>query len=516
MNAAPSIATRRPKSIYQQKAEFILAENGAAAALDFARDVAAIAGADAILDIAKFFDTKGHGPEALALLKEICRAFEQRLDAFETLGKRVKSGTVKTGMPFESKAERVPTGACEFVTVLGNSMVRSFTSGTRFLPLLLAPGPALSFLTPETVEATKRITWNAVRRTDPNSLVLLVFGNGDASAHFKNLLGTWKAVEDGVLPDHETVIRDAARRCLDLIEEIRTRTKLNLVLFASTPMLNPEGKWLVEAFNEEMFAYARRVGLPVLDLTAELTDPATGYLWDHLRRAPDDPHMTHEIVPFIEDGLRKMDLLPGTSAPFEWDYLFRFAIDPHVETRIWGEPHMGGKVVMESQKFQLSQVLERAANIVIGHLAITPDSDLIVVNGREGFLPLEVPPSVVTNITSTDGSTSKTLMGGRVGRLLGRDDVRFITAAKPADAVAPCDFLVVVMHQDDDRAAAMDAVVAAMGKTRRRVLVITPLNLADELRTLPSVGAVHEINLSNRFVTGYWAGVRLIALTPAA
>lgn len=516
MNAAPSVAARRPKSIYQQKAEFIFAESGVAAAVDFARDVAAIAGPDATLDIAKFFDTKGQGTEALTLLKEICRTFEERLDVFETLGKRVKSGTVKTGMPLEGDSQRVPVNTCEFVTVLGNSFVRSFTSGTRFLPLMLAPGPSLSFLTPETAEATKRVTWNAVRRTDPHSLVLIVFGNADASCHFKNLLGTWKAVEDGVLPDHDTVIRDAARRCFDLVEEIRTQTNLNLVLFSGTPMLNPEGKWMVEAFNEELFKYARKTGLPVLDLTQELTDPATGYLWDHLRRAPDDPHMTHEVVPVIEEGLRKLNLLPGTSAPFEWEYLFRFSIDPQIETRIWGEPHMGGKNVMESQKFQLSQILERAANIAIGHFAVAPDSNVVVVNGREGFLPFEVPPSVVAGITSADVNPSKTLMGSRVGRFLGRDDVKFTTVGQPVDAAAPCDFLLLVMHQDDDRRAAMETIAAAMGKVRCRILVLTPFNLVDELSCLPNAGAVHEINLSNRFISGHWSGVRLIALTPAA
>src|SRR5262249_23434130 len=157
-----------------------------------------------------FFDGKGCATEALALLKETCRVYADRFDAFELLGKRIKSRNSKTSAPLDTTPVRVPVSQCEFVTVLGNSYVRSFTSGTRFLPLMLAPGPSLSFLTPEIAEATKRVTWNAVRRTDPHSLVLLVFGNGDAASHAKNLLGTWQAVEDGKLPDHETVIRTAA------------------------------------------------------------------------------------------------------------------------------------------------------------------------------------------------------------------------------------------------------------------------------------------------------------------
>ena len=515
MNAAPNTSVQRTKSIYEQKMEFVFEESGPAAVVELASGLAHLAGADVLVRIAALLNNKGYPTESLSVLKEVCSIFPKRLDIYELLGKRAKVGISKTGAPVSTNEARIPAVDCEYVTVLGNSFTRAFTKGTRFLPMMLAAGPDLCFLTPELAEATSRIVWNAVRRADPKSVVLLVLGNADANTHAKNFHGTWQAVEDGKLPDHETVIRTGAHRCFDLVEQIRTSTNLNLVLFTSTPMLTDQTKWMLKAFNDELFAYADRVGMPVLDLTAELTDPSTGFVWEHLRVSPDDPHLKHEVVPMIEDGLRKLNCLPATSEPFDWDYVFRFSIDPKIETRIWGEAHMRGANIGQSQKFQLSQLLERAANILIGHLTIASNSSVCIVNGREGLLPLEIPPSFASDIRSIDLQAVKTLMGQRVGRYLGRTDVHFVTAQNLAEAVPDCDFLFLITHEDDDLAQCRTVIAAALTKVRRNVLVLTPHNLAGELSESTDVADVREINLGNRFITGYWGGVRLICVTPA-
>lgn len=517
MQATQPTAVRPPKNIYLQKAEYLFATGGAAAAAGFAVDIAGIAGVDATMAMVKFLDAKGRATESLAVLKEVCRNFEDRLDVHETLGKRLKGKVTKIAAPVAGETKRIPVEECEFITVVGNSFVRSFASGTRILPLMVGPANWLSFLTPESADITKRVAWNTIKRVDPKSLVLMVFSNADPACHAIGLHGTRKAVEEGALPSHEAAVRAGAARYFEMVDEVLAKTPLNLVLFSATPMLTPETRTLVKVFNEELAEYGRRSGLPILDLTEELTDPATGYLKPHLRSAPDDPHMTHEIMPMVERGLKNLNMLPGEGHSFDWEYMFRFSLDPQVEMRIWNEPHLGGKNIVHSHKVKFAQILERAANILIGHLALEPDSDILVLNGREGFLALEVPPNVAGHITSVDKQVGKALMGQRVSRVIGRTDIQFKTVNRLREAANEAyDYVVLVIHENDELDECMEALTAVMENVRRRVLVLTVLDLAGQLNQVPHVESVSEINLSNRLITGYWSGVRLFALSRAA
>jgi len=470
------------------------------------------------LDFAKILEAHSHGREAVDLLCTICKSHPERLDVYELLGRRLRSFHPRVNATASAPSYSSDDGDDgNFVTVFGTSYVRSFASGTRFLPLLVGPGRSMSFITPECADVTRRLTLNNIARVDPRSLVLLVYGNGDANNHFRNDFGTWSAVESGQLPNHESVIHAAARRYFELVDEIRSQYPLKLALFCAVPMLDVKVNRLVKLFNEDLRAYCADRGLPLLDLTDQLEDPSTGCLRKEFCSAEDNPHIGHELVPLVERGLEKLGLLPQTTHPFEWDYMFRFSIDPKVETRIWSEPHIGSGNVVHSKKIMFTQIVERSANVLLGHLGVAEQAKVLLLNGKEGFLSLEIPQALASHIVSTEVNNTKNIMARRIARLLGRSDIKFETVTsihEAVEAAADCDYAMMVVHEDDDAADCLATLGALMYKVRRRIFVLTSLDWDASRKPLDLYKKVEAIQMSNRLVTGYWAKARLLALTP--
>jgi hypothetical protein len=408
--------------------------------------------------------------------------------------------------------------ACDFVTILGSSYVRSFAVGTRFLPLMIGPGKSLSFLTDELAAVTRRITLKHAERVDPRSLVLLVYGNGDAQNHFRDDFGTRAAVDSGALPSHEHVIRTAARRYLALVDEMRARFGLNVAVFCAAPMLKPEMNRFVEFFNDELRQYAARTGVPLLDLTEALTDPETLCLKAELRAGDEDAHVNHELVPLVEQGLERLGMLPRGNQDFQWEYMFRFPIDAEVESKIWSEPYIGPGNILHSRKVMFSQIAERALHILVGQLAGIPGGVLHILNGREGFTATSVPAALAKETISLDVQDSKAVVGRRIADLLNRQDIAFRTTPHLAAGVADlpdADVTFMTIHETDDVDAALEAIAAAVPRTRQRILVLAAADIKARLDDMPGVGSVTSLALANRLTTGHWAKAQLYALTPS-
>jgi hypothetical protein len=467
--------------------------------------------ADVSLDFIKLLARAGLPGDADRLLRRLCAAHPLRIDLMEILGKWSRSAHPVIGAPVTGGAAPADPAESAYVTVAGNSYVRSFAAGTRFLPLMIGPGRATSFITPDCAAATRRMALANFARVDPKSLVLMVFGNGDILNHRRDDFGTWAAVETGRLPSHEAVMHEAMAKYCEMVAEIRRRYALNIVLVCAFPMLAPDLNPLLAAVNANIHAFGARMGIPVLDFTRELTDPATGCLRQELCTADGNDHISHELVPLVEQGLAAIGLLPRVNHAFAWDNMFRFAIDPKIETRIWSEPHIGAGNVLHSAKVMFTQILERAVHVALGALTLRPGR-VLVINGREGFVALELPPALAAAVTSVDIDPTKALVGRRVARFAGRD-IDFATRPlAEAAGAAECDHAFMVVHPEDDAAACMAALAALDGKARHGVFVLTALDWSDRLAALPGYSQVISITLANRLTTGAWAGTKLFAL----
>jgi hypothetical protein len=467
---------------------------------------------DISMDFIRLAVHHGLVEDAGPLLRQVCRAHPLRLEILELLGKYTRSSQPLIGPPIHDGSVPADPADSAFVTVIGNSHVRSFASGTRFFPLFIGPGRSLTFLTPELAAVTQRMTFANLARVDPRSLVMLMCGNGDVLSHSDNDYGTWTAVENGSVESHGALIAAAAERYCDMVAEIRRRHALNLVLFCAVPMLDPRQMPLVETFNATIRAFGQRSGIPVLDLTDRLKDPATGCLKEDLRSAEGDFHVSHALILLVEEGLDAFGLLPKQRQAFSWEYMFRLAVDPAVETRIWSEP-LGTRNMVGSRRVMFSQIIERAAHIFIGRLAVQPGT-VLVINGREGFIPLELTPALAPEITSVDPVPESALMARRIARFAGRADVNFVT--RPLVEIATggksYDYAFMVVHQTDDAAACSALLPSLTGKVRRGVFILTALDWNALVTTLGGYQNVLSIDLANRFTKDYWIGAKLYIL----
>jgi hypothetical protein len=469
--------------------------------------------ADVSMDFIKLAVRHGFTTETGWLLQQVCRVHPLRLDILEVLGKYTRSTQPVVGPPTNDSSPPANPADSEFVTIVGSSYVRSFASGTRFLPLMVGPGRATSFVTQERAAITQRMTLNNIARVDPRSLVMLVYGNADAINHLRDDYGTWTAVENGIIPSHAALMTAAAERYCGMISEIRRRHALNLVVCCAFPMLDPRYMPLVETFNATVRAFGKHAGIPVLDVTAPLKDPITGCLKPEMCSAEGNDHLGHGLVSLVEQGLKDLGILPKQSHVFSWDYMFRFAVDPEVETRIWSEPYIGAGNILHSRKIMFTQIVERAMHMFIGALAIWPGT-VLVINGKEGFVPLELAPAQASKVTSVD-SMEKSLMGRRIARFAGRGNVDFI--AQPLVNIAAdgasYDYAFMIVHQTDDGEACAALLPALAAKIKRGVFILTALDWEARVTAMTGSHNVVSVGLANRLVTGYWAGAKLYALS---
>lgn len=345
--------------------------------------------------------------------------------ARESLGTLLHRHLPQVQPPTPATLDDEPDDA--FVYVVSSSHARSFGYSFRFLPFMLGSGNKVCFVTEAHAERTRRRVLAHLDRLDLRFPVVLALGNSDPITHAANFEKTKDMQRAGLLGSDEEILTAAANRHGALLAEIVERYPgIRLFVLNGYPMIDPEQNGYLPLTSAIVRAWCDRLGLYFCDANDKLRDRNTGLLHKDWLCAPGDDHLSKTATRFVEEKLLSDAKIHGPSRDFEWTSLMRFNLDADVESRLWTEPHLGADNITHSRMIQFGHLAERATAFVCAdlHLQSRPGR-LLVVNGREGFVPFTMPVGLAAAITSADPSADHVRMGRRIAHFVRRSDITF-------------------------------------------------------------------------------------------
>src|SRR5262249_32028448 len=160
-------------------------------------------------------------------------------------------------------------------------------------------------------------------------------------------------------------------------------------------------------------------GLGFLDCWDELADPATGFLRDEFsaNAYPGDIHFTLDCTRRFMEILRELDMFSEKVEPsnnFEWTHVFEASVDASEKTRIWCEPNVTPRNAIQSNKIAASHLSGQLADLLTTLAIRTPDQSFLMINVRDGFLPVSLPPQVHMGCVAFTDSAQNLMVGRQV------------------------------------------------------------------------------------------------------
>jgi hypothetical protein len=380
--------------------------------------------------------------------------------ARENLGQIARRTTANVGPPHSVADAGVETHP--FISAVGASHIRSFSSTTLFLPLWLGPGNELSFLTDDRAARTQAHLLAAIARCDLRNPVMLVLGENDPFVHTGDYFGLKALQAKGELGTDEDIIHQAALRYVATLEAIQAQfPEIKLVVLAGVITFAPDKTALIRLSNRVLEEHCRRLGVVFVDVNDELADPETGMLLPQHSSNPEDgdhgdPHLAKQtVVDVMRKALPAHGLMPTEPMPFEWSFLWQAMLSADFVVRIWGEPHTGPSNLVHSRTVAFNHVLERALHVLLGTLALHPGPStpsVLVPYCREGFVPLSLPVGGIAHATGLDPDEASIVMARRLAAFFGRPDIAFnrMLANKPLrEIVPPHDYVFVALRDEE-------------------------------------------------------------------
>ncbi|MDP6705406.1 MAG: hypothetical protein QF893_03595 [Alphaproteobacteria bacterium] len=403
-----------------------------------------------------------------------------------------------------------------FIYVIGSSYTRSFGVGSRFLPLMVGVADNLTFLTPELAARTTAHMLAHLERCDARNPVLLALANSDAIGLDMDTVGVRALQADGALGSDEEIIGQAAERHGDFLAEARRRfPACKLMVLAALPVLRPSQAPLVRLTNSILRRRADELGIAFLDVHDRLVDAPTGLIRAELCSAEGDAHLGKHAIPIIEEAIVEAGFLTDSDRDFEWSHMMRFRFTDLDETRLWTEPHMGAENLKQSRLNHFNYVLERAVSHLLAHLVLDGSESVLVVNAREGYVPLALPKSLCRRLSATEADASRRAMLRRLAHFTGRSDIEVLAVEADRrlyDKLPAHDHVFAVVHEDDDPMDVLERLRIWSHLVTSRLYVLSDRQWRDDdLVGLPFDDA-QLIDLSESFLEGYWSRATLLVL----
>lgn len=316
---------------------------------------------------------------------------------------------------------RALTGESPFVYCLGDSHVRSMSADPGFLPLFIGAGRQNCFITDaHAEEATDRIFRN-FRRLDSDKPVILVFGEPDVRFYLEN---QFNARTLGG-PDARSYIGTCADRYLRVIAALG-REFANPI-FVSGVVPRPDARYnaLAHEYNRLLRAKLTTRNELFVNIWDAIVEGSQGPL--QARFSADGIHLNHRVAPILRELLEGhgLTLDPKPTDPFAWSYFYRIDFDGDHNTRIWGDARLDS----QSPEFAASQIARDAAARLVELVPVDLEKGTLVVNCREGLVPLALPENQGVPITGIDPSPERVVLSKRLTRFANRSDIDTRSAA---------------------------------------------------------------------------------------
>ncbi|WP_156406081.1 M48 family metallopeptidase [Phenylobacterium sp. Root700] len=400
--------------------------------------------------------------------------------------------------------------ACgEFINIVGSSYVRSFGGDPAFFPLFIGMGPTMLLLNDEQEVVTRRKFFENLKRVDLSRDTMLIAGS-DPYYYVVQLQKDGGLRPDGATAEDYAQMDAVAERHRGILADAKAMVAGRSMLLGLTPTFNDHMNQLCRHLNVRLKAICEEAGVLFLDWWDELVDPVTGHLRvDYGANAyPGDIHFslacTKRFMELLkEGGLLSEAITPG--ADYQWSHVFETMVEATEKTRIWCEPSVTPRNAFQSNKVAASHLGNLMADLLISLSVRAHDQSYLMVNVREAFLPVAMPPQIVAGCLAFTDTPANVQVGQQVLDFYGRLDVHL----KSSDEFAVLNGhsfakLVLLIHPDTVEADEQrcNAVLGRLGASTS-VIVGTPR--PDRIGLLNLGGRQPKIlNISNRHIPEQW------------
>lgn len=315
----------------------------------------------------------------------------------------------------------------EFMNVVGTSYVRSFGGDPAFFPLFIGMGPTMLLLTEELSAVTRRKFKANLGRVDPTRNTLLVVA-GDPYYHVVGLQKAGATRPNGATAEDIAAMDIVADRHAGIVDDAKARITGKLALLAVTPTHNALMNRLALHLNSRLKALCEAKDILFLDWWDELADPATGFLRaDYCANAyPGDIHFSLATTRRFMELLKQVGLFSEAIEPasdYDWSHVFECTVDAGEKTRIWCEPNVTPNNAFQSHKVASAHLGSLVADLMMALGAERPDQTCLMVNVRDGYLPVSVPSQAHSGCLAYTDTPENLQVGQQVLDFYGRRDV---------------------------------------------------------------------------------------------
>jgi hypothetical protein len=427
----------------------------------------------------------------------------------------------------ESRDARGDEHDHEYVNVVGASVARCFGYDSVFFPVMVGAGNNLLATTDEAAAILRADTMAIVRRLDPRRHLVLI-ASPEPHCHVQNIGPHCRFFEtDPALPLEEQRIRGvdvgrmeaAAGRYVPFLAELCDAIAGGVTVLATPPTFWPNINQLVRVYNARLGQVCRRVGVGFLDLYEEFSDPATGCMKPTISAngMEKDSHFNAAGLALVKRALTRAGVLRdprrADRLDYDWTNVFDFQILPREPSRIWCEPNVQPANALQSQKIASTFVANRLADYLVFRLATCPDGSLLLLNARDGLLPVITPmpvkaEAVAVSVRETDYRALR-----RVLAFAGRADVWPLRAAEArrrsvelqhADLAAVCFYPDTTGEEED---TVLDLLRAFRPRT---VLVSTPAGTHAARLAALGYRIVATQDIGNKIIHEKWRSFAIV------
>jgi hypothetical protein len=316
----------------------------------------------------------------------------------------------------------------EFMNVVGSSYVRSFGGSPAFFPLFIGMGPTMLLLSEAAAAVTRRKFRENLKRVDASRNTMLIVG-ADPYYHVTGLQKAGAQRPDGAMPEDFAMMDAVAQRHAAILADAKELITGKVILLGTTPTHNDLMNVLSIHLNARLKALCESMDVAFVDWWDELTDPATKrFRDDYCAHAyPGDVHFTLKATRRFMELLKEEGLFSEAVEPssaYEWSHVFECAVDASEKTRLWSEPSVTPKNAFQSHKVASSHLNGHIADLLTILAAQQPDQTSLMVNVREGFLPVAVPGQVHAGCLAFTDTEANLQVGRQVLDFYGRTDIQ--------------------------------------------------------------------------------------------
>lgn len=332
------------------------------------------------------------------------------------------------------------------VYVIGTSNARGFGSSPCFLSFFSSIGAEAYLLQDREYQDTLTRTRHIIERLEPGRPILLILG-AEPRLLLENRFGMRPQAFGELMDSDYRYMETAARRYRELGRSLQASAQGPLNFLVPLPTLNNETNTLTRYMIDCLYQEFEGTRLGIIDPFDAFLDASTGLMDTRLQiiKNESELHFNHEGLEIIMSRLVDQDLLPREALSerlYYWSNMIPIRIG-NQDVRIWNDPARS----LKSEMTAATMMMDSFADYLHGYYLQTAPQDLVIFNGRQGFLPTRLGVGIAPRITCICLDDTDAEMCTRLTAFTGRRDIT-VSTDTPGDCPQQGD-LVVCAYPDD-------------------------------------------------------------------